>query len=78
MRMSELAEAVEIIAAAIPDCVDLDDAPRATQLVVELAYIAGYRASEIAPVVDDILERARAARLNRAGAREEMEALHGH
>jgi hypothetical protein len=77
MRMSELALAVEIIASAIPDSVDLDDTPRATQLIVELAAIADYRPSEIAVVVDEIIERARSERTERGACRQQMEAAHG-
>jgi hypothetical protein len=72
MRTSELHQAVEIIAAAIPDAVDLDDAPRATQLIVDLAIVAGYLPSEIDCVVDDIVERARANRLSRASLRDDF------
>ncbi len=72
MRTSELHQAVEIIAAAIPDAVDLNDGPRVTQLIVDLAIVAGYLPSEIDCVVDDIVARAKTGRVSRASLRDDF------
>ncbi len=57
---------VDVLAATIPDSIDLNDDRRATQFVCELAGVAGYTLSQVAARIDAVLERAAELRRERA------------
>lgn len=77
MRNSERAQAISVLASAIPDSVGLDDGPLTVQFIVGIGVIAGYLPSDIDPLIDDIIERAREERGERADLRAQAEALNG-
>ena len=66
--MSERGDMIAILAATIPDAIDLKDETALLTYLIEMAHVAEYRPSDVGLAFEAIVATARALRAERTAA----------